>query len=88
MSSINVTLLDAGMGKTLSMKGVDIPPTIWSANALIVAPEVVKEVHKENIAAGANIITTNSYGIIRGDLAKEGLEDKFLELNQIAGNLA
>ena len=79
MSSINVTLLDAGMGKTLSMKGVDIPPTIWSANALIVAPEVVKEVHKENIAAGANIITTNSYGIIRGDLAKEGLEDK---LNQ------
>ncbi|GIT64121.1 MAG: hypothetical protein Ct9H300mP22_5210 [Gammaproteobacteria bacterium] len=77
MSSINVTLLDAGMGKTLSMKGVDIPPTIWSANALIVAPEVVKEVHKENIAAGANIITTNSYGIIRGDLAKEGLEDKF-----------
>ena len=88
MSSINVTLLDAGMGKTLSMKGVDIPPTIWSANALIVAPEVVKEVHKENIAAGANIITTNSYGIIRGDLAKEGLEDKYLELNQIAGNLA
>ena len=88
MSSINVTLLDAGMGKTLSMKGVDILPTIWSANALIVAPEVVKEVHKENIAAGANIITTNSYGIIRGDLAKEGLEDKFLELNQIAGNLA
>ena len=88
MSSINVTLLDAGMGKTLSMKGVDILPTIWSANALIVAPEVVKEVHKENIAAGANIITTNSYGIIRGDLAKEGLEDKYLELNQIAGNLA
>ena len=46
MSSINVTLLDAGMGKTLSMKGVDIAPTNWSANALIVAPEVVMEVHK------------------------------------------
>ena len=88
MSSTNVTLLDAGMGKTLSMKGVDIPPTIWSANALIVAPEVVMEVHKENIAAGADIITTNSYGIIRGELAKEGLEDRYLELNQIAGNLA
>ena len=83
-----ITLLDAGMGKTLSMKGVEIPPTIWSANALIVAPETVVEVHKENIAAGANVITTNSYGIIRSELAKEGIEDKFLELNQIAGNLA
>ncbi len=88
MSSSKVTLLDAGMGKTLSMKGVAIPPTIWSANALIVAPEIVTEVHKENIAAGAHVITTNSYGIIRGELAKEGIEDKFLELNQIAGNLA
>ena len=88
MTSHKVTILDAGMGKTLSMKGVDIPPTIWSANALIVAPDVVTEVHKENIAAGANIITTNSYGIIRAELAKDGIEDKYLELNQIAGNLA
>jgi S-methylmethionine-dependent homocysteine/selenocysteine methylase len=88
VTSQRVIILDAGMGKTLSMKGVEIPPTIWSANALITAPEVVAEVHKENIAAGANIITTNSYGIIRGELAKEGIEDKYLELNQIAGNLA
>ena len=88
MTSQKVTILDAGMGKTLYMKGVEIPPTIWSANALIVAPEVVVEVHKENIKAGANIITTNSYGIIRGELAKEGIEDKYLELNQVAGNLA
>ncbi|NKB34296.1 MAG: homocysteine S-methyltransferase family protein [Pseudomonadales bacterium] len=88
MSATKVTLLDAGMGKTLSMKGVDIPPTIWSANALIVAPEVVVEVHKENIAAGANIISTNSYGIIRAEMAKAGIEDKYVELNQIAGNLA
>ena len=41
MTSRKVTILDAGMGKTLYMKGVEIPPTIWSANALIVAPEVV-----------------------------------------------
>ncbi len=88
MTAHNVMLLDAGMGKTLSMKGVEIPPTIWSANALIVAPEVVVEVHRENIEAGADIITTNSYGVIRGELAKENIEDSYNELNQIAGNLA
>lgn len=51
MQSDHVKLLDAGMGKTLSLKGVKIPPTIWSANALLVAPEIVVEIHKENIGA-------------------------------------
>ena len=83
-----ITLLDAGMGKTLSLRGVNIPPTIWSANALIVAPEVVVDVHKENIDAGANLITTNSYGVIRSDLAKEKIENMYGELNVLAGELA
>ena len=83
-----VTLLDAGMGKDLKMRGVEIPGTIWSANALLVAPEAVLAVHRENIDAGADIITTNSYGIIRGDLAKEGIEDRYAELNRQAGALA
>ena len=63
-----ITILDAGMGKTLSLRGVEIPPTIWSANALIAAPEAVLEIHRENISAGARMITTNSYGIIPADL--------------------
>lgn len=88
MNKNQITVLDAGMGKTLAMRGVDIPGTIWSANALIIAPEIVVEVHKENIAAGARVITTNSYGIIRSDLAKENIEDQFAVLNQIAGRLA
>ncbi len=88
MNKNQVTVLDAGMGKTLAMRGVDIPGTIWSANALIVAPDIVVDVHKENIAAGARVITTNSYGIIRSDLAKENIEDQFLALNKKAGELA
>lgn len=88
MTPDEINILDAGMGKTLSMKGVEIPPTIWSANALIVAPEAVSEVHRENIAAGANLITTNTYGVIRTDLAKEGIESRYRELNELAGKLA
>ena len=83
-----ITILDAGMGKTLSLRGVEVPPTIWSANALIAAPEVVLEIHRENISAGARMITTNSYGIIPSDLKKEGLQEKYIELNHIAGDLA
>jgi S-methylmethionine-dependent homocysteine/selenocysteine methylase len=70
------------------MKGIEIPPTIWSANALLVAPEIVKEVHLENIQAGAKVITTNSYGIILADLAKINIEDQYESLNILAGKLA
>jgi S-methylmethionine-dependent homocysteine/selenocysteine methylase len=55
---------------------------------LTAAPEAVLEVHRENIDAGADIITTNSYGIIRADLRKAGMEDRYGELNRIAGELA
>ena len=81
-------LLDGGMGRELRNRGVPILDTIWSANALLVAKDVVLQVHKDYIAAGADIITTNTYGVIRGDLAKEGIEDKFADLNRLAGRLA
>jgi S-methylmethionine-dependent homocysteine/selenocysteine methylase len=80
--------LDGSMGRELRLRGVDIPETIWSANALLVAPDEVVNVHLDNIDAGADIITTNTYGVIRSDLAKEGIEDRFEELNELACELA
>jgi S-methylmethionine-dependent homocysteine/selenocysteine methylase len=76
------------MGRELRNRGVPILDTIWSANALLVAKDTVLQVHKDYIAAGADIITTNTYGIIRSELKKEGIEDKFVELNRLAGKLA
>ncbi len=81
-------LLDGGMGRELRRRGVPIPDTIWSANGLIVAPEVVSEIHLDYIAAGADVIITNTYGIIRAALAEEGIEDRFAELNLKACALA
>lgn len=81
-------LLDGGMGRELRMRGVPILDTIWSANALVVTPETVRDVHFDYIKAGAEIITTNSYGIIRSELAKERIEHRFEELNRMAGLLA
>lgn len=83
-----VLLLDGSMGRELRLRGVEIPETIWSANALIVAPDVVVDVHEDNIRAGADAITTNSYGVIRADLARIGLEHRYAELNELACELA
>ena len=81
-------LLDGGLGRELRFRGVNIMQTIWSAGALMTDPDIVRQVHADYIAAGADIITTNTYGVIRSDLAKEGLEDRFAELNTLACRLA
>ncbi len=86
--SKRTVLLDGSMGRELRLRRVEIPETIWSANALLVAPREVVNIHLDNIAAGADIITTNTYGVIRRDLAKVGIEDRFEELNEMACHLA
>ena len=81
-------LLDGGMGRELRFRGVDVMTSIWSARALIDAPAVVREVHSDFIAAGADIITINSYGIVKSSLAWAGIEDRFTKLNLLACDLA
>ena len=81
-------LLDGGMGRELRFRGIDVMTSIWSARALIDAPQVVREVHSDFITAGADIITINSYGIIKRDFAWAGIEDRFKELNLLACKLA
>ena len=81
-------VLDGGMGRELRFRGVEIPDTIWSANGLLEAPDVVQQIHLDYIAAGADIITTNTYGVIRAKLAKIGIKDRYAELNRLACTLA
>jgi S-methylmethionine-dependent homocysteine/selenocysteine methylase len=81
-------VLDGGMGRELRFRGVEILDSIWSANGLITAPEIVRAVHDDYIAAGADIITTNSYGVIRAAMATLGIEERFEELNRMSGELA
>ncbi len=83
-----VLLLDGGFGRELHFRGVEVPQTIWSAGALITAPEVVQQIHLDYILAGADVITTNTYGLIRSDLIKEGIEKDFAALNILACRLA
>jgi len=81
-------LLDGGLGRELRFRGVEILDAIWSANGLLVAPEIVRQVHLDYIAAGADVITTNTYGVVRSGLAQVGIEDRFAELNTLACTLA
>jgi S-methylmethionine-dependent homocysteine/selenocysteine methylase len=83
-----VLLLDGGMGRELRLRGVELHPALWSASALLAAPDVVRQIHADYLAAGADVITTNTYGVIRAGLARVGLEPRFAELTRMAARLA
>jgi 5-methyltetrahydrofolate--homocysteine methyltransferase len=57
-------------------------------NVLRTRPEAVREIHRAYLAAGADIIETNTFNGTRVSLAEFGLEDLVHELNVTAARLA
>ena len=54
-------VLDGGLATELEARGLDLDDPLWSARALIDAPEVVAAVHRDYLEAGADIIATATY---------------------------
>ncbi len=59
-----ICLLDGGTGRELLRIGAPFGQPEWSARALIEGPEFVTRVHEAFVAAGAQVITTNSYAVV------------------------
>ncbi|HSB64272.1 MAG TPA: homocysteine S-methyltransferase family protein [Thermoanaerobaculia bacterium] len=64
-------VLDAAMGTELSRRGANTAPPLWSARALVEAPELVEKVHRENVAAGADILTIASFRLHARNLRED-----------------
>jgi len=82
LGSDYVHVVDGGMGTMLYSKGIFINRCFDELN--LSAPDLVRSVHEEYLAAGAEIIETNTFGANRFKLRPHGLEEKLLEIN-IAG---
>jgi homocysteine S-methyltransferase len=81
-------ILDGAMGTELQRRGVDTDIPLWSANALIGSPEIVLQIHKEYIEAGADIITANTFRTTRRTMRRAGLPDRSRQLTMTAVDLA
>ncbi|HEX8904884.1 MAG TPA: homocysteine S-methyltransferase family protein, partial [Longimicrobiaceae bacterium] len=79
-------LFDGAMGTMLYGKGVYINRSYDELNAS--QPDLVRDVHRAYVKAGAEIIETNSYGANRPKLARHGLEDRLEEINLKAVQVA
>jgi 5-methyltetrahydrofolate--homocysteine methyltransferase len=82
----NILISDGAMGTYLQAKG--LKPGECMESWCISHPNVIKEIHEDYIAAGSDIIETNSFGGTCYKLKPYGLEDKVRELNLTAVALA
>ncbi len=57
-------------------------------NLCLTRPDVVLELHAGYLAAGADIVETNTFGATPLVLAEYGLEDRAFEINRVAAELA
>jgi S-methylmethionine-dependent homocysteine/selenocysteine methylase len=88
MTTDKITILDGGMGRELQRRGAPFKQPEWSALAMMIAPEIVKEVHKAFIASGASVITTNSYALVPFHIGEKRFRDRGRALAASAGNMA
>lgn len=77
-----VRILDGGVGTELQRRGVHMAAQAWCGPAAIENIDTLMEVHADYIAAGADIITANTYATSRPLLAQDGLSDRFEEINR------
>jgi len=83
-----ITILDGGMGRELNRMGAPFRQPEWSALALIEGPDFVRRAHAAFIAAGARVITTNSYAVVPFHIGEERFAARGEALADLAGRLA
>jgi S-methylmethionine-dependent homocysteine/selenocysteine methylase len=71
-----IVLLDGATGTELDRRGVDTGLPLWSARAILEAPDVLKAIHCEYLEAGADAIVTNTFRTHERSLAKAGMGDR------------
>lgn len=81
-----VILFDGGVGTYLYEKGIFINTCFDELN--LINPDIVSEVHRDYVNAGADVIETNTYGANRFKLAAHGLETKVHEVNLKGAQIA
>jgi homocysteine S-methyltransferase len=79
-----VVILDGGTGTELERRGVPMNPEAWCGPATLKHIDVLEDIHRDYIAAGADIITANTYASSRLMLSQAGLADQFEDINRTA----
>lgn len=83
-----IALLDGATGTELARRGFDVAVPGWSASALVHAPELVRTIHADYVAAGADMVTANTFRTHARNVARAGFRQSAGELTTLAVELA
>ncbi|WP_248510395.1 homocysteine S-methyltransferase family protein, partial [Sporosarcina sp. NCCP-2222] len=75
-----VLLADGAMGTLLYSYGIDF----CYEELNVEKPEIIEKIHLDYIAAGSDIIQTNTYSANAHKLARYGMEGRVKEFNEAA----
>lgn len=84
---MSVTILDGGMGQEL-IRRAGQATGMWSNQALIDQPALIRAVHDDFFAAGAQMATANTYAVLPDRMEAYGLLDQMHNLARRACGLA
>lgn len=70
----DVLILDGGLATELEHRGADLDDPLWSARLLLDRPELVREVHRDYLEAGADCVVSASYQATFEGLKRRGLD--------------
>ena len=80
----NIILIDGGMGQELIHRSKVKPDGLWSARVMLDNYDLVVDLHRDFIKAGAEAITLNSYSVTPQKLKRHNLEELFIPLQKSA----
>ncbi|MFH0798978.1 MAG: homocysteine S-methyltransferase family protein [Pseudomonadota bacterium] len=78
-------IFDGAMGTMLHDMGISVS---CNEEANLTSPGVISDIHRQYLDAGADIITTNTFGASRVTLADHGLSDRIADINRAAVTIA
>ena len=84
----DITILDGSIGQEIVKRVGEPNKPLWGIGVMAEQPEVVRAIHDDYFAAGAQIATTNTYNIHRDRFERDGVEDQFEKLNKLGCRLA
>ena len=83
-----IVILDGGIGAELEKNGANMDQDLWCGKCSVDNPELVKKVHENYIDAGADVITTNTYGTTPISMKQYGYDNLIEKYNQKSVRLA
>jgi S-methylmethionine-dependent homocysteine/selenocysteine methylase len=88
LAGARALVLDGATGTELERRDAPTSLPLWSAHALVHAPDLVAAIHADYAAAGADILTANTFRTQRRTLARGGWGNRAGELTSLAVELA